>query len=286
MAAPDGGTPTPLGCQGKIDFLFVISAGGTMIDEQKLLLAAYPDFMAAIEAEFPDFDRHILVAGDGYWQMKDCSQCADPDDCDPNGSPPGCGAEVLACDKKMGAGITFPAGVDATNRRCDLFGGNRYIIEGEPEPLAAFECIATVGYGGAGGRAAEPMVAALSDDLNGYKRCNDGFLRDDALLVVTLIKDIADNDSQGDPEEWVDWLYWSKGDDEDAVLLLVLTSDADIVPNLCNPGQPPNPTGRLRLFVDLVKHGYIGSICAPSYGPFFADMVSKIRPLCDGLIPQ
>ncbi|MCY0989517.1 hypothetical protein OV203_20420 [Nannocystis sp. ILAH1] len=287
MPVPDGGMPAPLGCQGKIDFLFVISSSGTMANAQQRLLAAYPDFIGAIEAEFADFDRHILVTdGDAVYQMGDCSLCADPADCDPGSMEKSCGIPLQACDKKLGAGIVFPIGEKATNRRCDLFGGRRYIIEGEPDPLVAFECIATVGIGGAGYEVAGAMVAALTEDLNGYKGCNDGFLREDALLVVTLIKDNGDGFSEGEPEDWVEALYAAKGGDKDAVLVLVLTSDSDIWPSLCNPGQPTHPTGRLRVFADAVEHGYIGSICAPSYGPFFADAVSKVRPLCDALIPQ
>ncbi len=286
MGQPDFGG-SPVGCKGKIDFLFVISSSGTMFDQQKLLLAAYPDFMAAIEAEFPDFDRHILVTdGDDFYQMKDCSLCADPDDCDPASMEKSCGIPLDTCDKKLGAGVVFPIGVNASNRRCDLADGHRYITNADPDPLAAFECIAQVGTGGDGELSAEAMLAALQPDLNGPGRCNEGFLRDDALLVVTIIRDTGDVFSQGEPEDWLDGLYWSKGDNEDAVFVLVITTDADIYPSLCFPNEPPHALGRLRTFVDLVEHGYIGSICAESYGPFFAEAVAQIGPLCDGLIPQ
>ena len=278
---------TGIGCKGKIDFLFIISSSGSMYDEQELLLAAYPEFMAAIEAEFPDFDRHILVSdGDNYYQMKDCSLCADPDDCDPTSIEKSCGIDIDTCDKKLGAGIVFPIGKDASNRRCDLVDGRRYITNADPDPLATFECVARVGTGGDGSLAAESMVAALSDDLNGPFRCNDGFIRDDALLVVTIINDLGDHDSQGGPEEWIDALYLAKGGNEDAVFVLVITTDTDIYPNLCDPGNPPEPTGRLRTFANSVKHGSIGSVCAPSFGPFFSEVVAEIKPLCDSLIPQ
>ena len=276
-----------IGCKGKIDFLFIISSSGSMFDEQKLLLDAYPDFMAAIQAEFSDFDRHILVTdGDPYYQMKDCSLCADPDDCDPNSMDKSCGIPLDICDHKLGAGIVFPIGKDASNRRCDLADAHRYITNADPDPLAAFECVARVGTGGSGELGAGSMVAALGEDLNGPLRCNDGFVREDALLVVTMIVDTGDQFSQGEPDDWIDALYLSKGGNEDAVFVLVITSDTDTYPSLCDPNNPPEPPGRLRIFVDGIKHGSIGSVCAPSFGPFFSDAVTEIKPLCDSLIPQ
>src|SRR5687767_13556132 len=62
MGAPDFGPVQPAGCQGKIDFLFVISTQGTMSLQQDKLLAAFPEFMAEIEAQVPEFDVHILSA--------------------------------------------------------------------------------------------------------------------------------------------------------------------------------------------------------------------------------
>ena len=277
-----------IGCKGKIDFLFIISSSGSMLNEQELLLDAYPDFMAAIEAEFSDFDRHILVTdGDPYYQMKDCSLCADPDDCDPNSMDKSCGIPLDICDHKLGAGIVFPIGKDASNRRCDLADAHRYITNADLDPLAAFECVARVGTGGSGALPAESMVVAVGDDLNGPLRCNDGFLREDALLVVTIIKDTADVDSQGEPDDWIDALYLAKGGNEDAVFVLVITTDADTYPNLCTPNEPAElPAARLRVLAEHVKHGSIGSICAPSFGPFFSEAVAEIKPLCDSLIPQ
>ena len=158
MGMPDFGSPLPDGCRGKIDFLFVISAAGTMKNQQERLVASFPGFMDAIEAQLPDFDVHIISAdADAIWPLDDCKFCTG-ESCDPQGTPPGCGAELDQCDKKIiGAGVTFPAGDGASNRRCELFGGNRYIMDGEPDRTAAFTCIAQVGIDG-GVRTAEGMV--------------------------------------------------------------------------------------------------------------------------------
>ncbi|HRI07599.1 MAG TPA: hypothetical protein PKW35_07265, partial [Nannocystaceae bacterium] len=64
----DVGDPKPPGCQGKIDFLFVISRDYSMKDEQAKLVAAFPGFISTIQAKFSDFDFHIMVIdGDAHW---------------------------------------------------------------------------------------------------------------------------------------------------------------------------------------------------------------------------
>src|SRR5690606_29409745 len=123
MLVPDGGAPLPIGCAGKIDFLFAISADGTMKPKQELLTAAFPGFIAAIEDQLPDFNVHILsAASHSLWAFQDCADCKDPG-CDPNAGLPFCGVQPEFCDKgKIGASVTFPVGTGASNRRCDLHG--------------------------------------------------------------------------------------------------------------------------------------------------------------------
>jgi hypothetical protein len=82
---PDFGLPGPAGCQGKIDFLFVISNSGTMKGHQWQVLASLPEFITRIQAEFAEFDTHIMVTDtDAYWAMDDCSVCGPG--CDPGGN--------------------------------------------------------------------------------------------------------------------------------------------------------------------------------------------------------
>jgi hypothetical protein len=279
MPVPDGGPTVPEGCKGKIDFLFVVSSDDTMTFAQERLLASFPGFMQAIEDQLSDFDVHILSADDGYWKQKDCSLCMD--DCDPGGSPPLCGAVLDFCDKEIGAGVTFPAGKGASNRRCELASGARYIDNSEPDRTAAFTCIAQVGIAG-GALTAQQMVMAL-EDANG---CNNGFLRDDALLVVTLIQDTYDEFSAGTPESWKKALQDAKGGDDNAFALLVLTTDVDVgYQQLCLPNEYNTEKNSLRLLVESVDHGFIGSICAPSYEQFFAEAVHSLVDLCEGFTP-
>ncbi len=279
MAMPDFGPQQPEGCKGKIDFLFVISADSTMKNQQAQLIESFPGFMKAIEDQLPGFDVHILSAEDGYFLQEDCKLCKA--DCDPNGSPPLCGAVLELCDKKSGAGGTFPSGEGASNRRCKLASGARYIDSSEPDRTAAFTCIAQLGIDGAAGTA-ERMVKALEGPVD----CNDGFLRDDALLVVTLIQDTYDQDSLGTVESWKKALQDAKGGDDDAFALLVLSTDIDVgYHQLCHYNEYDPEKNRLRLLVESVEHGFIGSICAPSYAPFFAETVTSLVTLCEDFVP-
>jgi len=286
MGMPDFGPTQPAGCAGKIDLLFVVSTGGTMKPKQERLLASLPGFMDAIQTQLPDFDYHILSANtDKSWALEDCSVCTEG--CDPDGTPPYCSAAVTACDKKIGAGVIFPTGLGASNRRCDIDSGLRYITTGQQNLDEVFACTAQVGtYGGA--RTAEAMVAALQPEINDPKKdyaCNSGFLRDDALLVVTIIQDNFDEDSLGTVDEWIEAVRAAKGYDDDAFAVLLLTTDVDVdYQQLCHPNEYSIEKNRLRLLAEGVEHSFIGSICLEDYAPFFAEHVGALVDLCDDFV--
>ncbi len=287
MGMPDFGQTQPAGCAGKIDFLFVVSSEGTMKNQQERLLASLPSFMDAIQAQLPDFDYHILSANTAPgWSIKDCSICTEG--CDPQGSPPYCSAAVTACDKKVGAGKIFPVGLYASNRLCAIDSGLRYITTGQKNLDEVFACTAQVGIYGSG-ISAEAMVAALQPEINDPKKdyaCNTGFLREDALLVVTIIQDTYDEDSPGTVEEWIEALRAAKNYDDDAFALLVLTTDVDVdYQQLCKPNQFNQEKNRLRLLAEGVEHSFIGSICLENYAPFFAEHVGALVDLCDDFVP-
>ncbi|WAS92478.1 hypothetical protein [Nannocystis punicea] len=293
---PDFGDVAPAGCHGKLDIIFAISTEWWMKDYQTRLIAAFPEFAQALEEELGAYDLHILVTDSSFvWGMEDCSQCQDPDDCDPNGEPSLCGAKLDACDTTMGSGETFSSGIGSSGRRCDLAGGRRYIVSSEEQDLVgAFTCLARVGYGVATPQAFDSILAALDHPLiesgvtlNGPGDCNEGFLRDDALLLVVIIQDSFEWTSLGGPYQWRKALYAVKGGDADAVIGLAITTDNDVLPSLCVPAAPLGFTNRMRLFMEeYLKHGNMASICAPAYGSSFKDIAAQLAPLCDQFIPR
>jgi hypothetical protein len=110
--------------------------------------------------------------------------------------------------------------------------------------------------------------------------CNDGFLRKDALLVVTFITDEEDDgQSNGNPVGWNAALVAAKFGLEQSIVVLGLIGDADQPNAVCAQGQAED-SPRLRTFAESFTYGTWGSICSPDYAPFFDSAVSVIDTAC------
>ncbi len=225
-ADTDLGDGKPIGCKGKIDFLFVISRYGGMSGFQEQLLDAFPKFIDTIEAKFSDFDYHIMVVDGGrVWGLDKC-EAACPMPCQVPGYP--CEHTPTICDQTMGAGVVFPAGGFASNQLCKIDGGRRYMVKGQTNLKDTFACAARVGGSGVAA-IGEALMTAVQPALNAPGGCNAGFLREDALLMVTLIANTYDEQGapaasqQGTPETWTAAVHEAKqGDLESVVLLSIL----------------------------------------------------------------
>lgn len=298
------------GC-GKVDFLFVIDNSFSMDEYQSRLVASFPGFVNAIRTALGQAqDYNIMVVDTDPAGPVDCasicpvavgSNCVQGDTCTPYNPdiplctttcldfleciprPGGCSAPPPpeACDV-MGAGIDFPRGSDASNMACAFTSGQRYIDTTETDLDSAFGCAARVGTN-ARGSAELPvgsMLAAL-DETTAAGACNAGFLREDAILVVTIITDEDDYSNDGTPgfpSNWVADLISAKNGDESAVVVLGLFGNED---DGC--GEDSN---RLGEFIDLLgDQGRIGSICSETYVPFFEEVVGLIDDTCDEFVP-
>ncbi|MCY0992235.1 hypothetical protein OV203_34175 [Nannocystis sp. ILAH1] len=290
---PDLDDPTPAGCKGKIDFVFVISALFTMAGEQDQLVASFPGFLDVLETKFAGFDRHIIsVNTDEKWRGLGCEaaeNCGNKGNCGPNAMDYVCGSHadtVFKCDRTRGAGLLYNAGPYATNHPCELYGGNRYIIEGETDP-DAFACIAQVGTFGDDPPLADTLVAAVSDELNGPGGCNEGFLRDDALLVFVFIMDNEDDESVLSAKKVHDAVVAAKGGDEHAVVGLAIIAqplEGEPVPGcVYDDGLWPI---HLREVIKTFDYHHEGNICADSYDGFFSEAADLVHEACNAFIPQ
>ncbi|HEY8375518.1 MAG TPA: hypothetical protein VIK91_03470 [Nannocystis sp.] len=304
-----GGDHRPQGC-GKVDFLFVIDNSGSMADEQSSLIASFPGFIAAIQQTLSAQDYHIMVVstdkGEGGSHTIQCkfNQCT----CSPgpnccrevcdsifdrtcNGQP--CDTLVLdECDFKYGSGRV----ADGLGAACGIEGGRRYMLATQPNLEQTFACAANLGTDGSGDE--RPILAAqaaLGPKQNGPGGCNEGFLRDDAILVLVLITD-EDDDNQdgdgsfGDPADWYESVVAAKHGDPGAVVVLGLVGDGNLPGGQCPLVWDPDvdgaePSPRLQAFVEMFEFGIVGSVCAPDYSPFFLDAVSVIDTTCDLFVP-
>jgi hypothetical protein len=278
-----GGTES--GCQ-KVDFLFVIDNSASMENEQEALIGAFPGFMQTIQNTLAaGSDYHILVADTDDWGRCSPGNCGHELCDDPVAGKYACMNIFDACDQARGAGVVHPAGQFATNAPCTPFGGNRYLVEGEPDLAGMFDCMARVGVAGnPSERPMNGMTEALSPALNAAGGCNAGFLRDDAILVITFISDDPWYEDQGDPMSWYNDVIAAKNGDASAVVVLGLTPDWDG----CRDGDGPPKGSHWSEFVGLWgANGLHGNVCssAMEYVAFFEEAVSTIDETCDNFEP-
>ena len=289
--------PSPVGCKGKIDFLFLVSRAGNMKFHQDQLVVAFPQFIATIEAKFADFDYHIMVVdGDDSWGLDDCTdncptlECKVGDECCdvmPCNCPqpveigdPCCPAAdypceslnlVTPCEWVYGSGTALPAGNKASNKPCPIDGGGRYLVKGQQNLPETFACIATVGASG-DGRLGQALTAAMQRPINDPGGCNEFFLRDEALLMVTFIS-TNDDDSEGTPTEWAQAVLDAKhGDEQSVVMFNIGFTECSEADRLC----------RLAAMFPYHHSIFVGE---PEWGPAFDKAASLVETACAGFVP-
>ncbi len=251
-------------CQ-KIDFLFVIDNSGSMSDEQERLIDGFPGFIEGIEESIEQYDYHLMVV------------TVDTE-------PPL--LSNSACDEQFGAGRVSAA----NGQPCGISGGEdgaRYATADGEDLSEVFECVAEVGTDGSGHEMPIWSMAQALTEQTFPGGCNEGFLRDDAILVVTVITDEEDDqgsDSPGDPAIWKDVLVSAKHGDESAIVMLGLLGDTGLEDGVCEPfdqgGEGAEDAPRLREFVDSFARGSWTSVCRGDYAPFFNQAVADIGEAC------
>jgi hypothetical protein len=281
--ADDGGNGE--GCE-KVDFLFVIDNSGSMGDNQDSLIASFPGFIQSIQNTLTEAqDYHIMVVDtDAQWGGECQLLCPLFFNMCPDIPSYPCGIMPDACNSTLGSGVVHTMASDAPNVPCDFSTGARYMDSTEPDLTAAFQCSAKVGSDGDGSeRQMGALVGALSPVLAEPGGCNEGFIRQDAILVVTLITDEEDAASNGNPAGWYANVIASKFADANAIVMLGLINDTDAAAPVC-PADSQDPVN-IRTFVDMFPNSIRGSVCSASYNDFFQQAVDLIDTTCDEFIP-
>jgi hypothetical protein len=248
-------------CQ-EVDLLFVIDNSGSMADEQQNLIASFPGFIEGIEHTLgPQTSYHVGVVTTDL-NLFNATEC-----------------------QMIGALTTKTGGDMSSNRACGPYAAGARFMTTQDDLHDAFACAAQVGIDGDG---VERPMDALEAALHGHPpqtaACNDGFLRDDALLVLVLITDEEDDgDSLGDPEVWYERVVAAKGGDPEQIVVLALVGHDK--PNDCLPAQWTGMQGaeispRLIAFAESFPYGMVRDVCSPSYAESFADAVDGIDDAC------
>jgi len=311
-------TGAEFGCS-KVDFLVVVDHSRSMWDEAGRLEASFPGFLDTL-AEGPNAltDVHILVTDVDAWVFETCDMSCECNDAGICGSsePVECNLPCTstvsctvantwhecgvttpldACESVLGAGITHPRGQGATNADCEFSSGARYIDVTEPDIGAAFECAAGVGTASwvLEERTLEAAIRAVEPDSEAAG-CNEGWLRDDAILVVVFVTDERDWTGQtGIGVELA--LVAAKNDNHESIVVLGLLGDDDLRDGVCvhnpSPGDAtPYPgaaveKGVRQLLEQFEGQALRGSICEPTYDEFFADAIPIVEATCDAFVP-
>ncbi len=287
---PEPGAPTWCGAR-KVDFLFVIPRYPGMEDLQPRITASLPGILAGIDAVFAGFDFHIMVidADGGGWGDGACvgpAACPSDFGCLAIDEPsypcwaPKAGV-LTYCDGAQGAGVVFPATKGASNKPCPVPPGRRYLEGDDPGLVDAFECIARVGYAEGPPSTGQALMDAVGPEHNAPGGCNFGFIREDALLFITIIQNTGDPLSAYNPLVWANKIKAVKGDDE-AVFVLGVLSDSVLDPPVC----PPNAYDQLEMFVANFEHALEISVCEPTYAPGFLKAATMARALCEPPVPE
>ena len=261
-----------------VDYLYVIDNSASMLTHQQTLLSAFPAFAAVTQALIPASDQsHVMVVktdeGFGGHCIDHCAElglCLDNLGFD-------CAQTTVGCDAQLGAGVVYPYGILGRNEPCELTGEARYIVPEEEDVLPAMTCIADLGvrlYDTP--RTADALLAALSEDQLGEGGCNEGFLRDDALLVVTLVTDKDDTTSSGNAMAWYDAVVAAKNGRAQDVFVIGLFAE-----NLAQCDDDARAPGALGEFVDLFPNSRRFDICAPSYQGALVDTVVPVGTTCE-----
>ena len=262
---PDVGELEEVGCQG-IDFLFVIDNSGSMSAQQTQLLASFPGFIDAIQTSLDNVDSyHVgVITSDAY-----------------AGNAPGC--------QTIGDLVSQTAGSQSSNSVCTPFSSGLRFATDEDDLQTVFPCIAQVGT--TGSFIEQPVtatVAALDPAKAEPGACNEGFIREDAILVVVIVTDdppfdfdMDDAHPGTDTSGWYDAVIAAKGGEVESIVMIGFVPTPDDLS--CTFVDSPNLVGFIEEFGE---QGVLASVCEDDYGPVFASTISTIETTCDNFVPQ
>lgn len=254
----------------EIDFLFVVDNSISMDRKQVNLINSVPKFiktMMETEKEL-EKDYHIgVVTTDAYEHS--------PAQCRFLGGL----VSQVELEKKQPNGTT-----DRKLTKCGPYKTGRNYMTHEDDLNRSFACAARPGrFGSAKEEQIGALIQAIDPKQGKAGKCNQGFIRDEALLVAVIISDEDAQYEQGGPAQWREKILAAKGNDEKKVVIVSI-----VVPkkNVCDPQDKLNQEGTeiIEFTKSFGKRGFVGDVCSPNYDPIFKEALGIIDFACGEMI--
>ena len=189
-----------------IDFLFVIDNSGSMGDNQTNIIANFPAFVDGILNNIPtiqDYQVGVVTTDSYIYNIKNC--------------------------QSIGGLVVKTGGINSSEQQCGPYADGYNFMTPSDDLPTKFACAAQVGTTGSGSeQPLAAMVNSLEGWLNSPGKCNDGFLRSDSVLIVTIITD-EDDQSGGTTVDWREHLVWLKAGGLEATEKSIVRAAQDIV---------------------------------------------------------
>jgi len=245
--------PVMGGCR-KVDYLFVIDNSASMLTYQNELVDSFDVFIDGVEQTQASLESvHLgVVTTDAYSGNID-----NPD------------SSCLA----LGGLITETHGHNSSDTQCGPYAeGHGYMTERD-DLAVTFPCAAQVGT--TGNNEEHPLEALTSAviDLDMPGLCNDGFIRDDALLVVVIV---SDEDDPGPVQSRYDRLVEAKGGHADNVVVVGLVNEPD---TRCALHGHASEAFLIADFVSRFTYGFLAPVCG-DYSSTFQQAIAVVEEAC------
>lgn len=261
-----GETGGDAGCQ-KVDVLYIIDNSPSMYEEQQTLISNFGTFASEMQSALTDVqDYHIgVITTDNYVEEGFLDD-----------SSPTVNAQAPECRLLGGLVVQAQAG------DCRPFAQGQNFITQDDNLEAKFACTANVGEDGdSDERVRDALISALNPTLQNPNACNEGFIRNDALLIVVILTDENDP-SNASVSEAYDAVVAAKGTAENVVMLALVWDESW---DYCQQDLSESDGWEVIDFVEMFPNHAYGNICESSYAGFFSQSLPTIESACDEFVP-
>lgn len=264
-SSTSGDPPPPAEPCTAVDMIFVVDNSDPMLEEQLRLLGTAFAFVQQVQQTIPTLVEDIHIG-------------------------------VITTDDELFVRPDESGGTGGLGCEMPYEGGNPWMISSSLTLQAELECALTVGAEGSPNeRPMDMLTGALSDVNLAPMGLHNGFLREEALLVVVLVtneEDEIEDDtawgSAGEPADWVATVAGRKGGWVNNVVVLSLLGTPK--PNACPEFQWDGTEGaqiapRLIEYTESFPQGAVGDICLPEYATFMLGVVPGVAAACAAYTP-